>query len=493
MKKIFMFSYLSFSIPLLSFPNNLFSQNVGFGITAPLGKVHIKGSSDVSQLVIDAGSTQSNTSPLIKLRNSSGSDLLWIHADNPHNTFLGLNSGKVNSPSGGLNNVFIGRDAGFSNTTGDENSGTGHSALFSNTTGYQNVANGTQSLYSNTTGYQNTAVGSKALYFNDIGFYNTANGFQALYSNTSGYYNNADGAAALYSNTIGDGNIAVGAHALYDNTEGNANTGIGAFALENNTIGTENVAVGVAALQNSTTAIHNIVVGNYALSVNTTGAENTALGYAALGHTTISDYNTALGFLAGNAFDNGSNNVFVGALSDVIAAGGFNMVGVGAGCTLTANNSARLGNASITSTGGWTNWTNVSDGRFKNNIQDNVRGLDFILKLRPITYHLKASALSELLNEGRGKPLSAQMQDALNEKEKITYSGFIAQEVEAAAKELGYDFSGVDAPKNENDLYGLRYAEFVVPLVKAVQELSEKNEELTKRIEQLEKLLEGKN
>ncbi|MBC7776696.1 MAG: hypothetical protein H7246_14780, partial [Phycisphaerae bacterium] len=44
------------------------------------------------------------------------------------------------------------------------------------------------------------------------------------------------------------------------------------------------------------------------------------------------------------------------------------------------------------------------------------------------------------------------------------------QEVEAAAKEVGYDFSGVDAPKNEHDVYGLRYAEFTVPLVKAVQE-----------------------
>jgi uncharacterized coiled-coil protein SlyX len=28
----------------------------------------------------------------------------------------------------------------------------------------------------------------------------------------------------------------------------------------------------------------------------------------------------------------------------------------------------------------------------------------------------------------------------------------------------------VDAPKNPDDFYGLRYAEFVVPLVKAVQE-----------------------
>jgi len=38
-----------------------------------------------------------------------------------------------------------------------------------------------------------------------------------------------------------------------------------------------------------------------------------------------------------------------------------------------------------------------------------------------------------------------------------------------------YDFSGVDVPKNDKDLYGLRYADFVVPLVKAVQELSKMN------------------
>ena len=36
--------------------------------------------------------------------------------------------------------------------------------------------------------------------------------------------------------------------------------------------------------------------------------------------------------------------------------------------------------------------------------------------------------------------------------------------------ELGYEFSGVDKPKNELAPYSLRYADFVVPLVKAVQE-----------------------
>ena len=72
-------------------------------------------------------------------------------------------------------------------------------------------------------------------------------------------------------------------------------------------------------------------------------------------------------------------------------------------------------------------------------------------------------------------------------------SGFLAQDVERTAKELGYDFSGVDKPDNNDELYGLRYDAFVVPLVKAVQEqqvmideLKRANELLTKKIAVLE-------
>ena len=52
--------------------------------------------------------------------------------------------------------------------------------------------------------------------------------------------------------------------------------------------------------------------------------------------------------------------------------------------------------------------------------------------------------------------------------------------------ENGFNFTGVDTPKNENDHYSLRYASFVVPLVKAVQEqqtqieLLEKNNQTLK-------------
>jgi hypothetical protein len=50
---------------------------------------------------------------------------------------------------------------------------------------------------------------------------------------------------------------------------------------------------------------------------------------------------------------------------------------------------------------------------------------------------------------------------------------------------LGYDFSGVDKPKGAEDLYGLRYSAFVVPLVKSVQELNEENKKLKKELEEL--------
>ena len=80
-----------------------------------------------------------------------------------------------------------------------------------------------------------------------------------------------------------------------------------------------------------------------------------------------------------------------------------------------------------------------------------------------------------------------------NPNAQVRFTGFIAQDVEKAANAIGYDFSGVDKAKNENDFYGLRYSEFVVPMVKAIQEqqgqieaLKKQNEELMRRLSALE-------
>jgi len=111
------------------------------------------------------------------------------------------------------------------------------------------------------------------------------------------------------------------------------------------------------------------------------------------------------------------------------------------------------------------------------------------MALRPISYNLDVNKKNEFL----GIDKKDVDQKSAAEKTKIRQSGFIAQEVEQTALKVGYDFSGVDAPKNKNDYYGLRYAEFVVPLVKGMQEqqqlieqLQQQNIELLKRLEALE-------
>ena len=293
-------------------------------------------------------------------------------------------------------------------------------------------------------------------------------------------------------------NVFVGFHAGFSNTTGADNTASGLNALRSNISGIFNTASGTAALLDNTTGNSNTADGLSALASNTTGSDNTAVGSGALYATTSSLYNTALGYNAGTSYDNGYNNVFLGANVDVNGTGYFNVIAIGQGTIVTGSSVARFGNSATVSYGGWANWSNVSDGRFKKNVKPAVPGLAFITKLRPVTYNLDAMALDAFLHKSDRKK-EAQLSSAaeaihtraLQEKEAITSTGFVAQEVETAAKELGYDFSGVDPPKNANDYYGLRYAEFVVPLVKAVQEQQGMIEAQQKEIEELKALVKS--
>ena len=122
---------------------------------------------------------------------------------------------------------------------------------------------------------------------------------------------------------------------------------------------------------------------------------------------------------------------------------------------------------------------NTSDARLKESIEDSKLGLDFLNKHRPVSFNWK-----DIKENG-----------SLDKKQK--HYGLIAQEVEQVL--VDSDISTQDfAPliksnlKDDNDvetgenIYGMRYTEYVGILIKAVQELSEKNEALEKRIEELE-------
>jgi hypothetical protein len=375
----------------------------------------------------------------------------------------------------GGNHSYFGYYAGNAATNSSyDNSFFGANSGRNTTTGHSNTAIGTQTLYFNTTGHSNTAVGAYALYFNTIGYYNTASGRNALYSNTSGYYNVANGYAALFSNTTGHENTAVGSEALRDNTTGNLNVAAGSRALENNTTGNENTATGVNAL-----------------SGNTTGNGNSAYGADAL---TITDgsFNCAFGALALYTSCNGSYNTAFGALAGLNLLGTFyhnNATALGYYTLITASNQVRIGNSSVTSIGGQVAWTSLSDGRFKRNVKKDVAGLDFINQLNPVSYTLDKDAIDKFL----GIPDSVRIENMAARKTPRQQIGFVAQEVEAIVKKSGYVFSGVEAPQNESDPYTIRYDEFVVPLVKAVQELTAYSKDQQKEIGELKRQLGNDN
>jgi len=492
------------------------------------------GTTDMTPLIFKVNNTPSGSLDPNNANTSFGYSTLQSNTSGQQNIAFGFKS--LNANTSGSGNVSVGSYSLQKNTTGQENVTLGTAGLEENTTGINNTAIGYATLQFNTSGNDNTAVGRTSLISNTTGNSNTALGSQALYANTTGSNNIAIGTSALSGSTNSIGTIAIGYHALasaigtgddvaigfsslgnntngYDNTavgystlsantSGYQNTAFGSKALFSNTTGLNNTAFGLNASVYATTASNNTALGTDAIGGNVSGNYNTAVGnesmysnndsyntgvgFQTLYNTINAEYNTAIGYNAGHQYNLGYNNTILGANCDATANGLFNIIAIGQAVTCTASSQARIGNSATTSIGGYVGWSNISDGRFKTNVQENVKGLDFIMQLHPVTYQLDVQGISNYLNENRGAPANAFLQKGIQEKQQITYSGFIAQDVESVAKSLGYNFSGVDAPKNSTDLYSLRYADFVVPLVKGMQEQQKTIEDLQQRVSQLE-------
>lgn len=399
------------------------------------------------------------------------------------NTAVGQNA--LSSNTAGYHNTALGYRSLLDNRTGAANTAIGRRALESNITGFSNVAVGVGALLSSEEGENNVALGNSALWLSLDGDYNLALGNRSLATN-QGSRNIAAGQEALYRNSNGSGNIGMGAAALHNNRDLNGNIAIGDSALYNynGTFGFGQIAIGYSSQFSTTTGYNNVSLGPYTLRSNTSGHSNSAIGAFALQYST-DNYNTAFGAYALGLSSAGEENTAVGGFAlygntsrNRRTAIGYsanstgnngNNTGIGNDADCTAAHQVRIGNEDVTSIGGYANWTNISDGNFKKNVKENVPGLDFIQALRPVTYQLDINLVQGFFkreyNEDKRKIYSVPSASAT-----MIRTGFIAQEVEASAIRLGYDFSGVDAPKNKKDYYGLRYAAFVVPLVKAVQE-----------------------
>ncbi|MBS1603825.1 MAG: tail fiber domain-containing protein [Bacteroidetes bacterium] len=452
-----------------------------------------------------------------------------------NNTAFGLNAlGSYSSDYGSYQNTAAGMNALYANESGGSNTASGYNALANNRTGGYNTATGNAALLYNITGGSNTATGDSALASANgssgtaIGAYSQQNGGPGPEGKTTSV-----GAYSLRNNAAGVLSTAVGANALYYNS-GKANTATGYYALSGTgQNGDDNTAFGAYTLMRVVVNdVGNTAYGNYALTYSAGGDYNTAAGFASLYILQSSKYNTAIGALAGSQHYLSHANVILGANCDFSTDGLTNCIVIGQDVACTDNNQVRIGNLATNSIGGQVGWSTLSDGRFKKNIRENVKGLDFILRLKPITYNLDIDMINDRLHpkgvgalagaaDGPGKLAAvakepgtpttgskgpatmtavakvsdapnAAMRTAMIASGRMVHSGFVAQDVEKAALDAGFNFSGVDRPSSENGLYGLRYEDFVVPLIKAVQEqqhqietLQKGNSDINKRIERL--------
>ncbi len=292
--------------------------------------------------------------------------------------------------------------------------------------------------------------------------------------------------AGVY-NTIGYGNVAMGKYSLTHNSAGVWNVAVGNHSLTSNIDGVCNTAIGESALNFNKSGTHNTAGGGGAMNLNTSGSNNTALGFVALQQNKTGNANTAIGLNALFYNVSGNANTAIGCYSGA-SSSATNTTAIGYNAIPTASNTIRLGDNSITQIGGIVGWSNLSDGRFKVNVKENVPGLEFIQLLRPITYNWDMDAIDNFYNKSNTVKSQEQLK-ARQEKESKAFTGFIAQEVEKAASACNYDFSGIIKPANEHSQYNLSYSEFVVPLVKAVQELYQQNQQMKQEYtQQIQKL-----
>lgn len=186
-------------------------QSVGIGTVTPLQKLQVEGNMNISL----------DSSYMINNRK-----ILWEK---------------------GTANIFVGKNAGNSNSIGFSNAFLGYNSGAFNSVGSQNTFLGAESGTTNIDGMMNSFVGRRAGFLNTNGSENTFIGAFSGQSNTEGQHNSFIGVTTGNSNTLGQENTFIGAHAGYFNILGSYNSFIGNFAAIGNVSGNYNTIIGFEA------------------------------------------------------------------------------------------------------------------------------------------------------------------------------------------------------------------------------------------------------
>lgn len=392
----------------------------------------------------------------------------------------------------GDNNIAIGFEAVDALTTGGNNVGIGYKAL-SASNGSWSVAVGSEALKSEATSGSNVAVGGLSMMTSNGASNNVAVGKQTGYLLTTGDYNVFVGSNCAFNQTTASNNVGVGYTALYSCTTGSELVGVGPKALYNATTATSCIAIGDRAFETLVDAPYNVAIGYKSGQNFETGASNegscTFVGDSSGRSVTSGKQNTMIGAFAGHvttATTTGYRNTVVGANAHCNSATGnkeivmgFATTGIGNGYTTLGSDTARTYNQQGSAT-----WTGTSDERLKENISNLSNSLGFINDLRPVTFNWKTlgSVDSSLPVYREG---SSERYQQVNGE--LPRAGFIAQEVKTVIDNHSEIPNGQKIWHQAPDgIQGTAEGELIPYLVKAIQELSAKNDALEARIETLE-------
>ena len=449
-----------------------FSQNPVFpdgGVA--VADLDIDGATDIGAAIVDAdlfivddgagGTNRKVTASRIKTYAGGASTLgaltdVTMDATNFTDSLLIQTNSDGSAPGTGtlstaIDNIGIGKDVFSALTSGDDNIGIGNYAMDALTTGLRNIAIGSHAASALTSGRSNIVMGE--------GAYDTG---------TDEYGNTVIGENALGGGSMSGSqyNVVIGNEAGAGLTNGDKNVLIGPQAGDAMTASSNNVVIGHEAYSSQTTSgSNNVVIGYKAgYAVDNVNGASVYIGYQCMDDVTTGYQNVCIGYdLEGN--DSAAHNQII--LGVQVAGIDDGHMAFGSGNTHRVYNDFET-NAS---------WTRSSDERIKKDIQTNTDcGLDFINDLRTVTFKWRAPSEYD-----ESVPTRDESKTEPSHKDKMY--GFVAQEVKASLDKFNIkNFNGwKEAP--DTKIQGISYELFVMPLVKSIQELSAKVNELEKKLE----------
>jgi hypothetical protein len=222
--------------------------------------------------------------------------------------------------------------------------------------------------------------------------------------------------------------------------------------------GNYNVLIGRSTAIGLTTGNGIVCIGGNAGQAITTGTNCTIVGVSSGATQTTQSNNSIFGYNSKCTDSSPSNlprsncGIFGDSISNVLS--GDNEIQIGKSTTTVYTY------ASATR----------SDARDKADIRDTELGLNFISKLKPRQYRFNYR--SDYKVENADGTITELPNDGSKKRNRF-HNGFLAQELEQAAKELNTDFAGIKhgCVNAGSDVYNVDYIELIAPMVKAIQEL----------------------